>query len=84
MGITIVGAGAIGGTLGAYLGRGGADVTLVDRDADHVASINARGLRITGYEEFTVPVRAITPEQISSTSFAFRQPLTEFPRKNSR
>ena len=46
--ITIVGAGAIGGTVGAFLSDAGYDVTLVDRDAAHVEAINARGLRITG------------------------------------
>lgn len=61
---TIVGAGAIGGTLGAYLARSGEPVTLVDRDGDHVAAINARGLTIEGFEEFTVPARAITPDEL--------------------
>ncbi len=46
--ITIVGAGAIGGTVGAFLADAGYDVTLVDRDAAHVAAINERGLRIIG------------------------------------
>ena len=50
----IWGAGAIGGTMGAYLARAGHDVTLVDRVAEHVAAINADGLRITGpIAEFT-------------------------------
>lgn len=46
--ITVVGAGAIGGTVGAFLADAGYDVTLVDRDAAHVAAIKERGLRITG------------------------------------
>ncbi len=46
--ITIVGAGAIGGTVGAFLHAAGYDVTLVDVDAAHVRAINERGLRITG------------------------------------
>jgi 2-dehydropantoate 2-reductase len=62
--ITIVGAGAIGGTLGAYLTRAGEAVTLVDRVREHVDAMNAHGLRIVGVEEFTVPVRALTPEEI--------------------
>jgi 2-dehydropantoate 2-reductase len=44
MNITIIGAGAIGGTLGAHLIRSGHDITLCDADADHVAAIRARGL----------------------------------------
>jgi 2-dehydropantoate 2-reductase len=46
--ITIVGAGAIGGTIGAYLHDAGYDVTLVDAAPEQVAAIRERGLRITG------------------------------------
>jgi len=46
--ITIVGAGAIGGTVGAFLHDAGYNVTLVDIDAAHVNAINDHGLRITG------------------------------------
>ena len=46
--ITIVGAGAIGGTVGAYLDEAGYDITLVDVSAEHVEAIRERGLRITG------------------------------------
>jgi 2-dehydropantoate 2-reductase len=46
--ITIVGAGAIGGTVGAYLDDAGYDVTLVDVAPEHVEAIQERGLRITG------------------------------------
>lgn len=64
MNITIVGAGAIGGTMGAYLARAGTRLTLVDRDQEHVDTMNARGLTIVGAEDFTVPVHATTPEEI--------------------
>jgi 2-dehydropantoate 2-reductase len=46
--IAVVGAGAIGGTVGAYLDDAGYDVTLVDVASEHVRAINERGLRITG------------------------------------
>src|ERR671921_28572 len=46
--IAVVGAGAIGGTVGAYLDDAGYDVTLVDVASEHVPAINERGLRITG------------------------------------
>jgi 2-dehydropantoate 2-reductase len=62
---TIVGAGAIGGTIGAYMVRGGKDVLFVDADAAHVSAINQHGLTIQGYAEtFTVRARAITPDQL--------------------
>jgi 2-dehydropantoate 2-reductase len=63
--VVIWGAGAIGGTIGAYLARAGAAPLLVDTDAAHVAALNANGLRITGpIEEFSVAVRAVTPDQV--------------------
>lgn len=66
--LAIVGAGAIGGTVGAYLARAGHDVTLVDQDAAHVAAVNERGLRITGpIEEFTARVPAYTPDEVPGT-----------------
>ena len=41
---TIVGAGAIGGTLGYHLARAGHAVTVVDADAEHMRRIAADGL----------------------------------------
>ncbi len=63
MRITIVGAGAIGGTTGAFLARAGEDVLFVDVVQEHVDAINRRGLTITGRDEFTVQVPAITPRR---------------------
>ena len=55
------GAGAIGGTMGAYLSRAGHDVTLVDTVEEHVTAMNDAGLRITGpIAEFMVRVPAFT------------------------
>ena len=60
------GAGAIGGTLGAYLARAGHEVTFVDADADHVSAIDAVGISITGpIAEFMQLVPAFTPESLS-------------------
>lgn len=59
--VTIVGAGAIGGTLGAYMARSGQPVRLVDQDRAHVAAMQERGLTIQAFDEtFTVPVAAET------------------------
>ena len=64
----IWGAGAIGGTLGAYLARAGAEITLVDTAADHVEAVARRGLRITGpIDGFTVHVPAFTPDTLKGT-----------------
>jgi len=64
----IWGAGAIGGTLGAYLARAGGDVTMVDTCVEHVDAIGRDGLRITGpIDDFVVRVPAFTPESIGGT-----------------
>lgn len=64
----IWGAGAIGGTLGAYLARAGRDVTLVDTVAEHVEATARGGLRITGpIDTFTVRVPAFTPAGLRGT-----------------
>ncbi|MEZ4572700.1 MAG: 2-dehydropantoate 2-reductase N-terminal domain-containing protein [Thermomicrobiales bacterium] len=42
--ITIIGAGAIGGTVGAFLTEAGYDVTLVDVVREHVDVMNSDGL----------------------------------------
>lgn len=68
MDVTIVGAGAIGGTVGAYLARAGVPVWLVDADRAHVEAMNARGLTIQGFDEtFTVPVQALVPEALAGS-----------------
>lgn len=62
----IWGAGAIGGSIGAYLSRAGHDVTMVDNVDEHVAAMNVSGLRITGpLSEFTARVPAFTPGMLS-------------------
>lgn len=58
MTIAVIGAGAIGGVVAAYLKKAGEDVVLVARP-DHAAIINAHGLKISGTrgeEVFRVPV----------------------------
>jgi len=66
--ILIWGAGAIGGTLGAYWARAGEDVLLVDIVAEHVERCRTEGLSITGpVEEFRKVVPAVTPAELSGT-----------------
>jgi 2-dehydropantoate 2-reductase len=66
--ILIWGAGAIGGTLGASFIRAGHEVVFVDNAADHVAAINANGLRIDGpiYQD-TVKAKAYLTEELEGT-----------------
>lgn len=68
MNLLIWGAGAIGGSMGAYFIRAGHDVTFVDRVQDHVDAINRAGLRITGpIDEFVVNAPAFTTETLTGT-----------------
>ncbi len=64
--ILIWGAGAIGGTLGAYWARAGLPVTMVDVVAEHAEACSTRGLAITGpVESFTQVVPCITPDKVT-------------------
>src|SRR5437764_4681654 len=61
----VIGTGAIGGTVAAGLIRDGHDVLLCDADSDHVAAINAGGLRIEGpVEQLTVTAQAVAPDAL--------------------
>jgi len=70
--ITMYGAGAIGGIVGAHMAQAGEDLLFVDKVAEHVAAMNARGLRITGSKELTVPARARSSACTTSRSFMGR------------
>lgn len=60
----IWGAGAIGGTIGAFWARAGVDVLLVDADAEHVNACR-QGLSIEGpVDAFTVAPPAVTPDGV--------------------
>jgi 2-dehydropantoate 2-reductase len=60
--IAIVGAGAVGGYVGAHMVQAGEDVTFIDPWPAHVEHMRQHGLRITHVRdvpEFSVPVRAL-------------------------
>jgi 2-dehydropantoate 2-reductase len=61
---TVVGGGAIGGTLAFHLARAGHPVLVVDADPAHVAAVEEHGLTLLGPAgESTVRVRALTPDR---------------------
>jgi len=63
--ILIWGAGAIGGTLGAYWARAGVDVLMVDKVPEHVEVCRGTGLSIEGpIDTFTQVVPAVTPAEV--------------------
>jgi 2-dehydropantoate 2-reductase len=65
MQVTIIGAGAIGGTVGAFMTRAGHEVTLVDVVREHVDVMNHEGLLITGIRgDRRYPVRAVHADDL--------------------
>ncbi len=62
MRILIVGAGALGGFVGAGLSKAGEDVTLFTNNQARAALLNAAGLQITrvGHDETSAPVKVVT------------------------
>jgi 2-dehydropantoate 2-reductase len=66
--LTIIGAGAIGGTIGAHMIRAGHEILFVDVDVAHVNAINSQGLTIEGpVENFHVNARAILSSELPET-----------------
>lgn len=55
----------MGTVLGAYIVKGGGKVDLITRNREHVDALNEHGAHITGTVDFTVPVNAYTPEEMS-------------------
>lgn len=65
MDFTIIGAGAIGGTVGAFLTRAGHQVTAVDVVPEHVQQITNHGLRISGIRgDHHYPLHAIHADDL--------------------
>ena len=62
--IAIMGAGSLGTILGAYISKN-RQIDLIDAYQAHVDTLNEKGAQVVGNVEFTVPVNAITPDQLS-------------------
>ena len=70
--IGIMGAGALGSYVGAFLSREGEDVTFVDMWPDHVEKMRSDGLHVTGSQgPFTVPVKAMHLTEAQSITDPF-------------
>ncbi len=65
MRIAIYGAGSLGTVLGAYLTKNGVPADLVNHNRAHVEALRKNGAHIAGTVDFTVPVSALLPEEIS-------------------
>lgn len=76
MELAIVGAGAIGGVVGAYLIKGGHDVVFIDVNEEHVQKINEQGITIEKKDEkFNVPAKAYTLKQYKSEGKTLKKVL---------
>ena len=65
MNIAIYGAGSLGTILGAYIAKNGIEVDLISRNKSHIDGLKANGAHVIGTVDFTVPVNALLPDEIS-------------------
>lgn len=61
----IYGAGSLGTVLGAYISKNGGEIDLINRNKAHVEALNKNGATINGTVDMTVPVTAITPDEMT-------------------
>lgn len=64
MRIAILGCGAMGTVLGAYLNKNGCPADMIDSYKAHVDALNEKGAHIVDHVDFTVPVHALLPEDM--------------------
>ena len=63
----IYGAGSLGTILGAYITKNGGKIELINRNKAHVEALQKKGAKVTGTVEFSQPVKAYTPAEMSGT-----------------
>ena len=65
MRVAIYGAGSLGTILGAYISKAGEKIELINRNKAHIEALQANGAKVVGTVNFTQPVEAYTPDQMS-------------------
>ena len=65
MRIAIYGAGSLGTILGAYISKAGVAIDLINRNKSHVHALQNKGAQVVGTVQFTQPVTAYTPSDMS-------------------
>lgn len=63
----ILGCGAMGTVMGAFFTKSGMPVEMIDNYKEHVKVLQTKGATITGFADFTVPVKAYTPDKMSGS-----------------
>ena len=67
--MAVLGAGAIGGTIGGHLTMAGHDITLIDQWPENVETMKSQGLRISGtHGDHQAPVRALHLNEVSTVN----------------
>jgi 2-dehydropantoate 2-reductase len=64
--VTVVGGGAIGGFVAARLASAGVEVTVCDRNREHVEAIRRSGLTVSGAIRMRQPLEAVLPEELEA------------------
>ena len=67
MRVAIYGAGSLGTILGAYISKAGVAIELINRNKAHVEALQTQGAKVVGTVDFTQPVVAYTPTEMSGT-----------------
>ena len=65
MRVAIYGAGSLGTILGAYISKAGVAIELINRNKAHVEALQTQGAKVVGTVDFTQPVVAYTPAEMS-------------------
>jgi 2-dehydropantoate 2-reductase len=61
----IYGAGSLGTILGAYINKAGEPIELINRNKAHIEALQNSGAKVVGTVDFTQPVTAYTPAEMS-------------------
>ena len=67
MRIAIYGAGSLGTILGAFISKAGVSIELINRNKAHIEALKSKGAQVVGTMQFTQPVVAYTPDEMSGT-----------------
>ena len=83
--IGIIGAGAIGGSIGGFMAQAGHDVTLIDPWREHVEEMRGSGLFLDGaVGEHTVRVNALHTDELDQIQGAFDIVIVAVKSHNTR
>ena len=65
MRVAIYGAGSLGTILGAFISKAGRKIELINRNKAHVEALRTNGAQVVGTVQFSQPVMAYTPDEMS-------------------